>query len=183
MKKIIMGLLVSWLCVINVIALNNNKPLMKYNYSRVRGYKLWGIGSPYLVQLTNNSSEVMVLDPSIIENEILTYDEACSKGRALSNISTGLVITGQAIIGALTVTMLKRMSAQIFCMAVNVYAVGLLYNLLSKSYSRAEKDWQQTMLREHELITIHPGETVKKIFWIKNSGRFHIKYTGVKATP
>lgn len=176
MKKIIIFILSCFCIIASSSATEENKSPLKYEYYNVKGYRLFSVGSPMLVKLHNLSSQPITIDPVIVTNEIVTYDEVIKKGRILMGLSIGMTLSGEVMLGLILTTVWQSMLARAVIICSTATVAHKTYEWLFTLSKNAEKDWHDRMLREHVLITINPGETVEKIYWIKNTGPVHIEY-------
>ncbi len=159
-----------------------NTGALKYGYGRIKGYKIIGLGgSPFFVRLTNVSDSTITIQPEVTENSLVPYDEVIEISKKQSDVLIGLMILSECFLGGL-LSLTSRGNLKTLPIVVSMITSYMTYEFFSKISKNTENAWKEKMLREHEQITIKPGETMEKIFWVKNTGSVTINYPIVQPT-
>ncbi len=153
--------------------------VLKSGYGQLKGYRIIGLGSPMFVQLTNVSSESITIQPEVIDNSLLTYDQVMQKLKRQVNVAMGLAFMSEGLLGGLLIHDARKM-LKILPLSMTMGLMYGSYVLFSRLYKNSATTFKEKLLQEHTPITIEPGITVTKIFWWKESGKGYMKFTLVK---
>ena len=147
-------------------------------------YRSIKLGSPQTLDITNRSNKPIVIDSSIISTPLCSYQEVV---QALRKQMAFLVAAQLAFCALWSVrfvfdmdTLYKDRHSRIasprtvnlsrLIVALDITLFGLLGG--SAGYYWGERDQLKFSLQKellHEPITIQPGESIEKLFWLKNS--------------
>ena len=146
-------------------------------YTRILKYKTNMFGLPYSITITNLSDKSLVVGPSIISTPLVPYQEVAKALRTERMLFGGFFTIGAAVLGSMSWYLSKRNMggaeiAVLPTVGLTAGGSGLLGTyLLYKLFTETQKILEAKLIKEtlHEPITIQPGESVEKIFWLKNS--------------
>lgn len=149
-------------------------------YGHVAGYTAYKFRSPHFITITNKSDKPVLIEPSIIANSLVGYDEITKRSRIKTNLLLGITTIPEFVIGMLlmAITNGKRSTNAIIAVGsvLAIYGTQKGFRLLQKNF---EDLCNKTMLREPFII--NPGETVQKIFWVKESNKpMNINFNAVQ---
>src|SRR3990167_6555846 len=185
MKKVVLALLTVALIPGSIRADSNSEQitltsraaaLEKNNitiaYGPFQGLAIIGLGSPYILRITNFSDQTVTIQPSVVGNELVSLNEAIAKVKSQAKILTRVMVLLESSMGALIADTLRRQprftskTMHALPPALTLGGTALVsygtYRLLSALFSSTEKTLDTMMLKE--TIALKSKETVQKIF-------------------
>ncbi len=129
-------------------------------------------GTPYGLTITNHNNNILVVDPSIILDPLISYHKIAEARReeyrhlaVLSLVGFGsgiaLFLTGNSSVTYQPLVSIAGISV------LGSFAAFSLYKMIFTSQADIERALQKEVL--HAPITLRPGEKVIKLFWLVNS--------------
>ena len=159
-------------------------------YTRILKYKTNKFGLPYSITITNLSDKSLVVEPSIISTPLAPYQEVAKALQSERKLFAGFFTLGATVLGSMSWYLSKNMeefkitvlpSGGTLIDTTSPWIVkaggitsgitGLLGTyLLYKLFTETQKILEAKLAKEtlHEPITIQSGESVKKLFWLRN---------------
>jgi len=166
------------------------KDNVSIRYKKVLKYKTNTFGLPYSIQITNLSNKPIVVGPSIISTPLASYQEIAKAIRMERKWFGGSFTLGAVLLGSMSWYLSKSMRVQtiripeggrreitegapwqVYSGVITAGITGplgiyLLYKLLTETQKILEAKLAKETL--HAPITIQPGESIEKLFWLKN---------------
>ena len=160
-------------------------------YTRILKYKTNMFGLPYSITITNLSDNPIVVDPSIVSVPLIPYQTIAEALRTERKLFGGFFTLGAVTLGSMSWYLSKNMEKFKITMlpeggtriesgnppwivkagGITSGITGLLGTyLLYKLFTETQKILEAKLAKEtlHEPITIQPGQSIEKLFWLKN---------------
>ena len=175
-------LLLSLLIFGNLFGIKAEKGDISIEYAKCSKYITIKFGLPYCINITNRSHKPIVIDPSIVSTPLCPYQEVAKSLQKKTIFLIGAHLAVCALCGVKfcfdmntydkisrnRVTSSRTINLSRLMVALDIAMmtiVGGPAGYWLGEYGQLELSLQKKVL--HEPIIIWPGESVKKLFWLK----------------